>query len=134
MNVLFVSNQNKKTTLLSDQTNYILPYSGKIIITDIASPLLYVNGDAYTVENNFKSIDVKSKSLDINVDGHVYVVRVLCKDWANELKFDYSVFGRAFSNNLIDGKMDEEILWDALNAPLSSVVTVSGISILLVPL
>lgn len=116
MSVLFVSNQNKKSTLLSDQTNYILPYSGKIIITDIASPLLYVNGDAYTVENNFKSIDVKSKSLDINVDGLVYTVRVLCKEWSNELKFDYSVFGRAFSNNLIDGIMDEEILWDALNA------------------
>ena len=114
MNVFFVSNQNQKITLLSEQTNYLLPFSGKILIKDIVSSLIYINGDAYPVEKTSKMIDVASKSMDIDVDGIVYTIRVLCGECSNEIKFDYSVFGNAFHNNLIDNKMDEEILWDAL--------------------
>lgn len=114
MNVLFVSNQNQKKILLSDQTNYLLPYSGKIFIKDIASPLIYINGDAYPVEKTSMTIDVTSTSVDIDGDGIIYTIRVLCKEWSNEIKFDYNVFGNAFNNNLIDNKLDEEILWNAL--------------------
>lgn len=115
MNAVFVSNQNQKKILLSDKTNYLLPYSGKIIIKDIASPLIYINGDAYPVEKTSMILDVASTSMDIDVDGSIYTIRILCKECSNEIKFDYSVLGKAFNNNLIDSRMDSEILWDALN-------------------
>lgn len=113
MTVTFVSKQNNKKELLPDQTNYLLPFSGKILIRDISSPLVFVNGDAYLVENRGKDFAVEDQSLEMAVDGIQYTVRILCRELSNETKFDYNVLLTAFQNNLVNGSLDEEILFSA---------------------
>lgn len=113
MTVTFVSKQNNKKELLPDQTNYLLPFSGKILIRDISSPLVFVNGDAYPVENRGKDFAVEDQSLEMAVDGIQYTVRILCRELSNETKFDYNVLLTAFQNNLVNGSLDEEILFSA---------------------
>lgn len=114
MTVTFVNHQKNKINLLSGQTNYLLPYSGEIIIRDIASSILYVNGDAYAVENRSKTIQIEKASMEIEVDHINYIIRVLCGELSSEAKFDYNVLGVAFRNNLIGNRIDEEVLFDAL--------------------
>ena len=58
MGVIFVGKDKKRTQLLSDQTNYLLPFSGDILINDISAQLIFVNGDAYPVENRSRIIAV----------------------------------------------------------------------------
>ena len=114
MGVIFVGKDKKRTQLLSDQTNYLLPFSGDILINDISAQLIFVNGDAYPVENRSRIIAVEDTSLEISVDGIDYTVRILCRELTNETKFDYNVVWNAFQNNLVNGELDEEILFGAL--------------------
>lgn len=113
MTVTFVSKRNIKQELLPGQTNYLLPFSGKILIRDISSPLVFVNGDAYPIENRGKEVLVEDHSLEIVVDGIQYSVRILCRELSSETKFDYNVLLTTFQNNLVNGSLDEEILFDA---------------------
>ena len=113
MTVTFVSKNNKKQVLLPDQTNYLLPFSGRIFIRDISSSLVFVNGDAYPIENRGKVLSVEDHSLEVAVDGTYYTVRVLCRELSRETKFDYNVLLTSFQNNLVKGSLDEEILFNA---------------------
>ena len=84
MTITFISKQNKKTKLLADRTNYLLPYSGTLQISDISSELIFVNGDAFPVENQSKTIPVENSSIELEVDGVNCTVRVLCRELSNE--------------------------------------------------
>lgn len=114
MNITFISKQNKKTKLLADRTNYLLPYSGTLQISDISSELIFVNGDAFPVENQSRTISVENISMELEADGVNCTVRVLCRELSNETKFDYNVLYSAFRNNLVSECIDEEILFNAL--------------------
>lgn len=114
MTITFVSKQKQKRELLADRTNYLLPYSGSIQIGDIANELIFINGDAFPVENRAKTIPVENVSMELDVDGVSLTVRVLCRELPNETKFDYNVLYSAFRNNLVKDRLDEEILFSAL--------------------
>ena len=114
MTITFISKQDKKIKLLADRTNYLLPYSGTLQISDISSDLIFVNGDAFPVENQSKTISVENISMELEVDGVNCTVRVLCRELSNETKFDYNVLYSAFRNNLVSDCIDQEILFNAL--------------------
>lgn len=114
MVISHVDKRKHKTSLLSDRTNHLLPFSGDIVIQDIKEPFVYINGDAYKVENGKKNITVQDMNLEIEVDHVKYDVHVLCTKWSKEMLFDYIVFGKAFKNNLVNDSVDEEILFDAI--------------------
>ena len=118
--VTYVDKQKNKKTLLPELTSYILPDSGKLIIREIASSHIYINGDSYEVENKARDIDIKDYSLEIEVDGSFYSVRVLCGQCRDETKFDYNTLRTAFSNNLVQGRMDENILFSAISEDLDT--------------
>ena len=81
MVVTYVNDRNQKQKISNEATTYVLPFSGNIMISDIASPFAYVNGDAVKVENGKVSVEIQEKSLEIGVDRNkntVYVCCVLC--------------------------------------------------------
>ncbi len=113
MVVAFVNRKSEKKVLSSEVTNYILPNSGNLACREIKAPLIYVNGDSYKVDKGSITIPVNESSIELEIDDKIFVIHVLCRRYANELKFDYNAFGAAFKNNLIQGKMDEKILFEA---------------------
>ena len=120
MTVTYVDRKKNKKTLSPELTSYVLPDSGKLIIREIASSHIYINGDSYEVENRARDIEIRDYPLEIEVDGSVYSVRVLCGQCRDETKFDYNTLRTAFSNNLVQGKMDEDILFSALSEDLDT--------------
>lgn len=114
MTVTYVDRQKKKTLLSTELTTYILPDSGKIMIRDIASSHIYINGDSYEVSNGSRDIEVRDIPLELEVDGNVFRIRVLCSQYRDETKFDYNSLSAAFTRNLIKGCMDEDILFSAM--------------------
>ena len=118
MTVTYVDRQKNKKSLSPELTSYVLPDSGKLMIREIASSHIYINGDSYEVENKSRDIEIKDCSLEIEVDGSVYSVRVLCGPCRDEMKFDYNTLRTAFSNNLVQGRMDEDILFSAITEDL----------------
>lgn len=115
MIVEYIDWHKRKELIRSDVTNYLLPYSGRISIMDIQSPILYVNGDAYDVENASKSIEVKETSMVIEVDSISYNIRVLCREYPDETLFDYNVLGTAYHNNLMNNRIDLETVENAID-------------------
>lgn len=114
MVVTYVSRQNEKRILSSEVTSYILPNSGSLVCKEIESQLIYVNGDAFETVKGSTTILVNEKSLVLEIDGKTFDIHVLCGEYSDELKFDYNALGAAFNNNLVQGTMDEEILFEAL--------------------
>ena len=118
MVVTYVSRQNEKRSLSSEVTSYVLPNSGNIVIKEVESSLVHMNGDSYEVINGGITIPVMTKSIELEVDGKLFDIHVLCRECKDETKFDYNALGNAFNNNLIQGKMDEEILLSAIEEDL----------------
>lgn len=114
MVVTYVNNKNQKRRLNGDTTAYVLPYSGQIIVSDIASPFAYVNGDAIKVESNRITIPIQDKAIELEVDEVHFNICVLCTPWNPNMLLDYNSFGRTYENNLIDGGIDQEILFAAI--------------------
>lgn len=114
MVVTYVNNKNQKQKISGDATAYVLPFSGNIILADIASPFAYVNGDAIKVENSKVTITIQDKSLEIEVDEAHFNVSVLCSPWTPTMLLDYNSFGKTVINNLIDDGIDQEILFSAI--------------------
>lgn len=114
MIVTYVNDRDQKQKISDDATAYVLPFSGTIMISDIASPFAYVNGDAVTVENGKVSVEIQEKSLAIEADETKYNICVLCSAWSPTLLLDYNSFGRTVENNSIDDGMDQEILFSAI--------------------
>lgn len=118
MVVTYVSRQNEKKILSSEVTSYILPCSGSIVIKEASEPLVYMNGDSFEVRNGGITIPIETKSIELEVDGKTFDIHVLCRDSKDEVKFDYNALGIAFQNNLDSGKMDEDILFSAIEEDL----------------
>ena len=114
MIVTYVNDRDQKQKISDDATAYVLPFSGTIMILDIASPFAYVNGDAVKVENGKVSVEIQEKSLAIEADETKYNICVLCSAWSPTLLLDYNSFGRTVENNSIDDGMDQEILFSAI--------------------
>lgn len=114
MIVTYVNDRDQKQKISDDATAYVLPFSGIIMILDIASPFAYVNGDAVKVENGKVSVEIQEKSLAIEADETKYNICVLCSAWSPTLLLDYNSFGRTVENNSIDDGMDQEILFSAI--------------------
>lgn len=114
MIVTYVNDRDQKQKISDDVTAYVLPFSGTIMILDIASPFAYVNGDAVKVENGKVSVEIQEKSLEIEADETKYNICVLCSAWSPTLLLDYNSFGRTVENNSIDDGMDQEILFSAI--------------------
>ena len=114
MIVTYVNDRNQKQKISDDATAYVLPFSGIIMISDIASPFAYVNGDAVKVENGKVSVEIREKSLEIEANETKYNICVLCSAWSPTLLLDYNSFGRTVKNNSIDDSMDQEILFSAI--------------------
>ena len=114
MIITYVKDRNQKQRISADVTAYVLPFSGTIIISEIASPFVYVNGDAVKAENGKVSVDIQEKSLEIESDEIKYNICVLCSVWSSTLLLDYNSFGRTVENNSIDDSMDQEILFSAI--------------------
>ena len=114
MIVTYVNDRNQKQKISDDATAYVLPFSGTILITGIASSFAYVNGDAIKVENGKLSVEIQEKSLEIEADETKYNICVLCSAWSPTLLLDYNSFGRTVENNSIDDGMDQEILFSAI--------------------
>jgi len=112
--VTYVNDRNQKQKISNEATTYVLPFSGNIMISDIASPFAYVNGDAVKVENGKVSVEIQEKSLEIEVDETKYSICVLCSVWSPTLLLDYNSFGRTVKNNSINEGMDQEILFSAI--------------------
>ena len=72
MIVTYVNDMDQKRKISDDATAYVLPFSGTIMILDIASPFAYVNGDAVKVENGMVSVEIQEKSLAIEADETKY--------------------------------------------------------------
>ncbi len=120
MTVTYVDRQKNKKTLSPELTSYVLPDSGKLLIREIASSHIYINGDSYEVENKARDIEIKDCPLEIEADGSVYSIRVLCGQCRDETKFDYNTLRTAFSNKLVQGRMDEDILFSAISEDLDT--------------
>ncbi len=114
MIVTYVNDRDPKQKISDDATAYVLPFSGTIMISDIASPFAYVNGDAVKVENGKVSVEIQGKSLEIEANETKYNICVLCSAWSPALLLDYNSFGRTVENNSIDDSMDQEILFSAI--------------------
>lgn len=114
MIVTYVNDRDQKQKISDDATAYVLPFSGTIMISDIASPFVYVNGDAVKVENGKVSVGIQEKSLEIEANETKYNICVLCSAWSPTLLLDYNSFGRTVENNSIDDSMDQEILFSAI--------------------
>ena len=114
MTVTYVNSLKEKILMSPSVTNYVLPDSGSILVKDIESSLLYINGNAFDVVNKKMSIPVEQEKIELEVDGIVFSIIVLCQKYKDETNFDYNYFGNAFHNNLIDGKMGEFELFTAL--------------------
>lgn len=115
MKVTFVDSHNRKEVLSADVTSYILPMSGKIVIKEIAAPIIYINGDAHQVENSSAVIVVEMTTLNLEVDDERYDIRVLCRKFPEEILFDYNILGSAYTNNLIQDRLDEVTLDAAID-------------------
>lgn len=48
MTVTYVNSLKEKIKMSSSVTNYVLPDSGNLVVRDIESPLIYINGNALT--------------------------------------------------------------------------------------
>ena len=120
MTVTYVDRQKNRKILLPELTSYVLPDSGKLMIREIASSHIYINGDSYEVENRTRDIEIKDYPLEIEVDGSLYRVRVLCGQCREETKFDYNTLRTAFLNNLVQERMDEDILFSAISEELDA--------------
>lgn len=120
MTVTYVDRQKNRKILLPELTSYVLPDSGKLMIREIASSRIYINGDSYEVENRTRDIEIKDYPLEIEVDGSLYRVRVLCGQCREETKFDYNTLRTAFLNNLVQERMDEDILFSAISEELDA--------------
>ena len=81
MIVTYVNDRDPKQKISDDATAYVLPFSGTIMISDIASPFAYVNGDAVKVENGKVSVEIQGKSLEIEANETKYNICVLCSAW-----------------------------------------------------
>lgn len=114
MTVTYVNSLKEKIKMSSSVTNYVLPDSGNLVVRDIESPLIYINGNAFDVINKKMSILVEQENIELEVDGDLFSIIVLCQAYKDETKFDYNYFGNSFHNNLIDGKMGEFELFTAL--------------------
>jgi len=114
MVVKYISLLKKKTEMLCTKTNYVLPYSGEIVIEGIKDRIIYINGEAIEVEKGKKVVTVRDKSIRIEGDKQGFDIRVLCSEMPQETTLDYVLFGKAFGNNLVDGVMDSEILFTAI--------------------
>lgn len=114
MIVTYVNDRDQKQKISDDATAYVLPFSGTIMISDIASPFAYVNGDAVKVENGKVSVEIQEKSLEIEANETKYNICVLCSAWSPTLLLDYNSFGRIVENNSIDDSMDQGILFSAI--------------------
>ena len=115
MAVFLIDKQNHRTELKSGCTNYALPHSGSVLVNGLISPLMFINGDSYSVENGSKEIPIAESSLEIEADGASYTLHVLCGEIAEETKFDYNVFGEAYSRNLLNGTITERRLFSAFD-------------------
>ena len=120
VSVTYVDRQKNKKILSSELTSYILPCSGVIQIRDIASSHIYINGDSYEINNKSRDIEVRDYPIEIEVDSSIYSIRVLCGQCRDETKFDYNTLRTAFNNNLVQGCMDEDILFSALAEDLDT--------------
>ena len=60
MTVTYVDRQKNKKTLSPELTSYVLPDSGKLLIREIASSHIYINGDSNEQEN--KTISFKERT------------------------------------------------------------------------
>ena len=114
MIVTYVNERNQKQKISDDATLYVLPFSGTVLLTDIESPFVYVNGDSIKVENGKVSIGIKEKSLEIEADEKKYNVCVLCTTWSPTLLLDYNSFGRTVENNVINDGMSQKRLFSAI--------------------
>ncbi|SHK77779.1 hypothetical protein SAMN02745136_03322 [Anaerocolumna jejuensis DSM 15929] len=114
MVVIYVNNKNQKQIISGETTTYVLPFSGRILLSELKNPFAYVNGDAIKVENGRIELAINDKSLEIEAEDQHINICVLCTPWTPTLLLDYNSFGRAFENNLIDGVIDEEILFGAI--------------------
>ena len=118
MVVTYSNKQNEKVEISPGVTNYVLPDSGFLNAKKIESPLIYINGSAFDVENGSRIIQIEQDNLEIEADGVVITVKVLCQKYRDETKFDYNILEKAFDNNLIDGKMSEYELFGAIEEDL----------------
>ena len=62
----YVNDRNQKQKISDDITVYVLPFSGTIVISDIESPFVYVNGDSVKIENEKLQVEIQEKSLEID--------------------------------------------------------------------
>ena len=113
MAVFLTDNQNHRTELKSDCTNFVLPYSGSVLVNGLSSQRIFINGESYSAENCSKKIPIAESSLEIEADGASYILHVLCGELAEETKFDYNVFGDAYRRNLLNGTISEKRLFSA---------------------
>lgn len=113
MAVFLIDKQDHRTELKSGRTNYALPHSGTVLVNGLASPMIFINGDSYSAENGSKKIPIAESSLEIEADGANYTLYVLCGKLAEEIKFDYNVFGDAYRRNLLNGTISEKRLFSA---------------------
>lgn len=114
MVVTYINRQNKRYNLSSEVTNYILPNSGYVNVKDIKSQLVYVNGDSYEIEKGTLNIPIEEKSIELEVDNKKIDIHVLCRKFKDEIKLDYNALGIVFNKNLVEGKMNEKMLFDAI--------------------
>lgn len=120
MTVLYVDKRKNKRELFTGLTSYILPDSGKILIREVVSAHVYINGDSREVKNRSFEVVIRDYPLEIEVDGMIFDVRVLCGQYRDETKFDYNTLRTAFNNNLVQGGMDENILFGAIEEEIDT--------------
>ena len=118
--LFYVDRQKNKRELSAGLTSYILPDSGKILVRDMASSHIYINGDSYEVKKGSFEIVIHDSPLEIEADGMTFDVRVLCQQYRDETKFDYNTLRAAFNNNLVQNGMDEDILFSAIEEDIDS--------------
>lgn len=114
MTVTYIDRKKQKTKLSSTITSFVLPYSGKIVIKEIFDDYIYINGLSQSVSAGAYTIEIDDTSLEIEVDREMFVIRVLCGQYSDEMKLDYNEIGEMFHNNLIMNKLDWEVLEDAI--------------------
>lgn len=72
MIVTYVNDRDQKQKISDYATAYVLPFSGTIMILDIASPFAYVNGDAVKVEkHNEIQVDLQQFEIADNLLNNV---------------------------------------------------------------
>ena len=110
----YVNDRNQKQKISDDITVYVLPFSGTIVISDIESSFVYVNGDSVKIENEKLQVAIQEKSLEIDADKTKYNICVLCSKWSPTVLLDYNSFGKTVESNCIDDRMDQEIMFSAI--------------------